>query len=458
MRSSAAERSSAAGTAGAARPANQPTGRPAGFGIYIHWPFCRAKCPYCDFNSHVRDRVDQARWRRALRRDLDRFRERLAAAGPLPTVTSLFFGGGTPSLMPPDTVAALVDDVRHRWPTGGAVEITLEANPTSVEADRLSQLVAAGVNRLSIGVQALNDRDLHFLGRQHSAGEARRALEIAGATGAARSFDLIYARPGQTAAAWEAELATAIRMAVGADAPPRGGHLSLYQLTIEPGTGFHAAVARGDWTPLADDPAADLFLMTQQQTAAAGLPAYEISSHAAPGEACRHNLTYWRGGDYVGVGPGAHGRLTLMPATAATDMAVPHPHAVEQIRTPEAWLAAVEAHGHGTRRCDPIAPGDRAVEAVLMGMRLHEGVDLRRLSALAGGVDPLSVLDRGGLARMLDGGFVVLDPAPDHMLPPADPPADPMSAAPMSAAMALRATEAGRRVLDAVIAELISPA
>src|SRR5579863_145353 len=266
--------------------------------LYIHWPFCTSKCPYCDFNSHVRERIDEARWRNALLRELDRAAETLAGR----RVASVFFGGGTPSLMAPQTAAALIERIATHWGLDDRTEITLEANPTSVEASRFAELRAAGVNRVSLGVQALDDGALKFLGRGHNAGEARGAVALAARLFPRFSFDLIYARPGQTLAAWRDELSAALAMA--------GNHLSLYQLTIEAGTAFATAYARGDFRLPDEETQAALYEVTQEALAAAGLPAYEISNHARPGEECRHNLVYWRYQDYLGIGPGAHGRLT----------------------------------------------------------------------------------------------------------------------------------------------------
>ena len=293
----------------------------AGFGVYVHWPFCASKCPYCDFNSHVRAEIDEARWRAALVRELDHF----AALAPGRTVTSIFFGGGTPSLMAPATVAAVIERTANHWRLAGDVEITLEANPTSVEAGRFAGYRDAGVNRVSLGVQSLDDRALGFLGRGHDAAEARAAVAVAHARFPRVSFDLIYARPGQSPAAWRRELAEALQIA--------GEHLSLYQLTLEPGTAFHARAARGALALPGGDAAAALYDVTQEVLEGAGLPAYEISNHAVPGAESRHNLTYWRSGDYLGVGPGAHGRLTGGGAVLA----------IAQTRSPERWLAAVEA-------------------------------------------------------------------------------------------------------------------
>jgi len=380
-----------------------------GFALYLHWPFCRSKCPYCDFNSHVRERIDEARWRRALVAELDHY----AAETGGRRLDSIFFGGGTPSLMAPETVAALIERARRHWAFAPDIEITLEANPTSVEAARFEGFAAAGVNRVSLGLQSLDDASLRFLGRQHSAAEARAALAVARRQFHRVSFDLIYARPGQTLEAWTAELGAALELA--------GDHLSLYQLTIEPGTGFEGAVARGDFSVPDEATQAALYEATQARLEAAGLPAYEISNHARPGEECRHNLVYWRYGDYVGAGPGAHGRLTLAGRKWAT----------RQHRAPEAWLAEVEAKGHATRQRDEIAPPERVSEMLMMGLRLTEGVSLARLAAEAG-ADPGTIVSEPRLARLTEGGFLRRD------------------------AQRLVATKAGRQRLDAVLAALIA--
>ncbi|MEL6317424.1 MAG: radical SAM family heme chaperone HemW [Pseudomonadota bacterium] len=356
--------------------------RAGGFGVYVHWPFCLAKCPYCDFNSHVAAEVDHARWRRALTADL----RAAAAETPGRRVDSVFFGGGTPSLMPPETTAAALDTIRAGWELAEDAEITLEANPTSVEAGRFRAYAAAGVNRLSLGVQALNDADLKALGRTHDAAEARAAFDIARAAFARVSFDLIYARVGQTAEGWAAELAEAIDMAVD--------HLSLYQLTIEPGTRFFELRARGKLTPPEDDDAADMYARTQEVAAARGLPAYEVSNHARPGAESRHNLVYWRMGDYVGAGPGAHGRLTLGGGRVAT----------EAERDPTRWLERVETAGRGERARTPLDARDQALEHLVMGLRLREGVSRARAERLAG--RPLSA---AALAMLRDEGLVALD-------------------------------------------------
>jgi oxygen-independent coproporphyrinogen-3 oxidase len=380
-----------------------------GFAVYLHWPFCKSKCPYCDFNSHVRAEIDEARWRRALLAELDHY----AALAPGRTVTSIFFGGGTPSLMAPATVAALIDRIAGRWRVVDDVEITLEANPTSVEAARFRDLRAAGVNRASLGVQALDDGALRFLGRGHDREEAIAAVEIARRAFDRYSFDLIYARPGQSVAAWEAELAAALALA--------GDHLSLYQLTIEPGTAFATAAARGALRIPEEELAAELFEATQQRLEAHGLAAYEISNHARPGGACRHNLVYWRYGDYAGIGPGAHGRLTLDGAR----------HATRQRRAPETWLKAVEAQGHGTEEALPLAPSEQLEEMLMMGLRLAEGIPRTRFGAVVG-MTLEAALPPAPLADLLAGGFLTLD---DDRL---------------------AATAAGRQRLNAVLAALLA--
>jgi len=376
--------------------------RNPGFGIYIHWPFCRAKCPYCDFNSHVRDAVDQARWRRALLTELDHY----AAATPGRQVTSLFFGGGTPSLMDPETVAAVIARAGESWALAPGAEITLEANPTSVEAGRFAAYREAGVNRVSLGVQSLDDRALAFLGRQHSAAEALAALDVARAHFPRWSFDLIAARPGQDAGAWRAELAQALAQ--------KPEHLSVYQLTIEPGTAFHGAQRRGELVLPDEGTGVAIFEATRELLEAAGLPAYEISNHARPGAECRHNLTYWRYGDYLGVGPGAHGRITLNSPLATGPLAKGRAGvqgeklATRQHRAPEAWLEAVERHGHATRARDPVPVETRLEELLMMGLRLTEGVD-RAAFRRETGREPEQVLDSERLAMLIEGGFLELD-------------------------------------------------
>jgi putative oxygen-independent coproporphyrinogen III oxidase len=389
----------------------QPAPPPAdpGFALYVHWPFCKAKCPYCDFNSHVRDAVEHGRWRRALLHEL----ERLAAETPKRRLDSIFFGGGTPSLMEPDTAGAVIAAAARLWPSAEPPEITLEANPTSVEAGRLRGFRDAGVNRVSLGVQALDDASLRALGRGHDAGEAIAAVELAAGLFGRWSFDLIYARPGQTPADWTVELAQALRLAAG--------HLSLYQLTIEPGTRFFTLHARGELVLPADEVQGELYELTQDILGAAGMPAYEISNHARPGEACRHNLVYWRSGDWLGVGPGAHGRMTLSDVRVAT----------EQVRLPESWLRQVETRGSGELPRQALTVADRLTELMLMGMRLAEGVPLARIEAMAGcAVD--AALDAGALARLERAGLVVRDGG------------------------RLAATPAGRQRLSAVLTALLA--
>jgi oxygen-independent coproporphyrinogen-3 oxidase len=332
--------------------------------LYIHWPFCLAKCPYCDFNSHVRENIEREQWLDALLADL-RHEFALADGEPL---ESVFFGGGTPSLMPPVLVEKLLGEAERLWGFAPGIEITLEANPSSVEASKFKDLSAAGVNRVSLGLQSLDDSALRFLGRLHDAREGQEALKVAHKWFNRVSFDLIYALPGQDVRSWRKQLATALQLA--------GHHLSLYQLTIEPGTRFATMVRQRDFIPLDDDRAADLFALTRELTAKAGLPAYEVSNHARPGEESRHNLAYWRYRDYVGIGPGAHGRRGGV-ATA-------------RHRTPENWLAAVAERGHGIAEERALAANEQASEALLMGLRLAEGLDLAELSA------------RFGIERLID--------------------------------------------------------
>ncbi|AZI37840.1 putative oxygen-independent coproporphyrinogen III oxidase [Caenibius tardaugens NBRC 16725] len=322
--------------------------------LYIHWPFCLKKCPYCDFNSHVRETIELAQWQAGLLADM---RHEAAVAGGEP-LESIFFGGGTPSLMPPALVETLLREAEHLWGFADGIEITIEANPSSVEAGNFKALANAGINRVSLGIQALDDATLQFLGRLHSAHEGLTALETAQAAFRRVSFDLIYARPEQTPAQWERELEQALSYGTG--------HLSLYQLTIEPGTRFATDVRLGRFTPLDDDAAAELFAVTRSRTAAAGLSAYEISNHARVGEESRHNLTYWRYHDYCGIGPGAHGRRGHV--------------ATVRHRKPENWLDAMAAHGHGMSEQRALPLAEQASEALLMGLRLREGIDLEIFS------------------------------------------------------------------------------
>ena len=341
--------------------------------LYVHWPFCVSKCPYCDFNSHVRGSVDQAAWRAALLADLAY--EASQTEGM--RLSSIFFGGGTPSLMEPSTVAALIEAAARHWGFAADVEITLEANPSSVEAARFADLAAAGVNRVSLGLQSLDDSALRFLGRAHGVAEGLAALETAQRHFARVSFDLIYALPGQSEAEWRAELARALSFGTG--------HLSLYQLTIEPGTRFAALAAKGELETADHDFGAGLYELTRNMTEAAGLPAYEISNHATPGEESRHNLTYWRYGAYVGVGPGAHGRR----GGAAT----------RRHKKPENFLSALPRNGHGIEEETWIPADDAAVEALLMGLRLREGVPVARVE---------SAIDRRAVARLEAQGLLAL--------------------------------------------------
>jgi len=370
-----------------------------GFGVYIHWPFCAAKCPYCDFNSHVRHRpVDEERFARAFAAEIATLRQR---TGPR-TVTSIFLGGGTPSLMKPATVAAVLEAVAKSWSVGDGVEVTLEANPSSVEAGRFRGYRAAGVNRVSLGVQALNDQDLKFLGRLHDTAEALGAIGLARDIFPRLSFDLIYARPGQTPDAWNVELDRAISHAAD--------HLSLYQLTIEEGTPFHALHAARKFAVPDSGAAAELYALTQAVTAARGLPAYEISNHARPGAESRHNLTYWRYGEYVGAGPGAHGRFVENGRRVVTIAE----------RMPETWANLVETSGHGVTGGEILTRSEEADEFLLMGLRLAEGIDLDRYERLAGRSFPaarMSLLQAEGLLatvgnsrlRATASGMIVLD-------------------------------------------------
>lgn len=369
------------------RPAS-PEAAEAAFGVYVHWPFCLSKCPYCDFNSHVRETIDQDRWRAALLADLDHEAERT----PGRQVTSVFFGGGTPSLMAPATVAAVIERIDRRWGLAADAEITAEANPTSVERARLADIRDAGVNRVSLGVQALDNDALRFLGRGHDAAEALAAVATAARLFRRYSIDLIYARPGQSPAAWRAELERALSHV--------GDHISVYQLTIEQGTVFHGLWRQGSLEPPDADTGAALYDVTQEMLEAAGLPAYEISNHAAPGGECRHNLLYWRYGEYVGIGPGAHGRVSRDGTKLAT----------QRRRLPERWLEAVERDGHGIRGELPLSVGDRLVEMVLMGLRTREGIPAERFLREAGA--PMAQLvDGEALADFIAEGWLTADAA-----------------------------------------------
>lgn len=365
---------------------------PEPIALYVHWPFCAAKCPYCDFNSHVRERVDAARFGAALRRELAFEAARLEVEGqgerPL---ASIFFGGGTPSLMPPQVVADIIADATRLFPPMPDIEITLEANPTSVEVSRLAEIRAAGVNRASLGVQALDDTALGFLGRKHDAGQAIAALEAARGLFPRLSFDLIYARPGQAVAEWRAELRRALALAAD--------HLSLYQLTIEPGTRFATEHARGAFALPEGEEAAALYFATGEEAARFGLLPYEVSNYAKPGAESRHNLAYWRYGDYLGIGAGAHQRLTLREGLVAA----------RRHRGPEEWLARVEAAGHAITATEILSPTDRAREALLMGLRLSEGVDPARLQARSG-LSLAEAVDPAMLAACLDEDYLTWTP------------------------------------------------
>ena len=373
--------------------------------LYIHWPFCAKKCPYCDFNSHVREGVDVAAWQAALIADM---RAEAAMAGG-ETLTSIFFGGGTPSLMPPALVAALLAEAERLWGFDPGIEITLEANPSSVEAANFASLAAAGINRVSLGVQSLDDAELRFLGRLHGADEALRALVTAQDHFARVSFDMIYALPGHTPELWEARLTRALGFGTG--------HMSLYQLTIEPGTRFASDVRRGRLVPLDDDAAAQLFDITQGLSLAAGLPAYETSNHARPGEESRHNLAYWRYQDYAGIGPGAHGRRGGV--------------ATVRHKKPENFLAAVARQGDGIAEARALAVSDQAAEALLMGLRLTEGVDIAALSARFG-LPRAGLIEETALARLADLGMMWAEGNRIGVMPE------------------------GRGVLDALLAEVVA--
>ncbi len=376
-----------------------------GFGLYIHWPFCAAKCPYCDFNSHVVRGIDHDRWMRAYLSEIDR----LAALLPGRVLNTVYFGGGTPSLMPPELVAGVLERIRRSWSVANDLEVTLEANPGSVEAGRFAGYADAGVSRVSIGVQALNDADLGRLGRIHTVAEARQAIDISQQYFSRTSFDLIYARQNQTVSDWRRELTEALTMAVD--------HLSLYQLTIEPGTAFGDRYARGRLPGLPDDDRASaMFELTQELCDLAGMPAYEVSNHAGTGSESRHNLIYWRYGDYGGIGPGAHGRITLAGRR----------HATETHRMPDAWLAAAEA-GNGEIARDPISARDQGDEYLMMGLRIAEGIDPARYEAMSG-----AALSERAVRDLEDIGMIARETG------------------------RLRATPRGRLVLNAVIRALLA--
>jgi putative oxygen-independent coproporphyrinogen III oxidase len=374
------------------------------FGIYVHWPFCKAKCPYCDFNSHVRHvEVDSMSFARGLVSELQWFSQSTKGR----TVTSIFFGGGTPSLMPPAAVAAVLDEIAGLWAVSGIVEITLEANPTSVEAENFRGYRLAGVNRVSVGVQALKEDDLKALGRQHTPDEALAAFRLAAKIFPRVSFDMIYARPRQTTAQWKEELTRALA--------EQQGHMSLYQLTIEPGTAYFDLHAKGSLAVPDEDRATDMFELTQELTENAGLNAYEVSNHAKPGQESRHNLLYWRYGEYVGVGPGAHGRIADGDSRRAVVME----------KYPETWRKLVETRGHGMVEDTIVEPKDQASEYLIMGLRISEGIELPRYEALNG-----RAMDPNKIAGLKSLGLVKHD------------------------GQRLMASAQGRRVLNALIAEL----
>jgi oxygen-independent coproporphyrinogen-3 oxidase len=376
--------------------------------LYIHWPFCLSKCPYCDFNSHVREKIPRDRIVAALRTELAFEAARVGAR----KLTSIFFGGGTPSLMAPEDVAALIADAKRLFTPATDIEVTLEANPTSVEAGRFAGYAAAGVNRVSIGVQSFDDKVLKFLGREHSADQARAAIELARENFPRLSFDLIYARPGQTEQNWRAELATALDLAAD--------HLSLYQLTIEPGTKFATLYARGAFALPDEDLAARLYDATAEAAAEYGMHAYEISNYARPGRESRHNLAYWRYQDYAGIGPGAHGRLTLGGQLYATS----------RHRAPEAWAELVETNGTGITAETPVNAEDRAREALLMGLRLAEGIDVSVFQQRTG-TPLLDAVDQSVMRDCVDEGYLTIGPT--H----------------------LAATAEGRKRLDALLPVLV---
>ena len=393
----------------AAPNAALPADPAAGLGLYVHWPYCDRICPYCDFNVHRTRPVDTAAWRAAFRAEMAHARAVQGAAAPV--LTSIYFGGGTPSLMPPGLVAEVIADAADTLGLADGAEITLEANPTSSEIAAFAAFKSAGVNRLSLGIQSLDDDALHFLGRDHTAADAMRGLDHAAEVFGRTTFDLIYGRPGQTVAAWERELRAAQALSAG--------HMSLYQLTVETGTAFDAAQRRGALVMPDDDALADFYEMTQALMEAAGLPAYEVSNHADAGEPGRHNLTYWRYGAYVGIGPGAHGRLVVDGRRVTT----------ETILGPAAWLQAVAVQGHGIAETTVLDPAACVDELLVTGLRLVEGIPARRFEAVSG--QPLSALRKTArIAPLLANDLLVIGDA------------------------GMAATAAGRRVLNAVIAEV----
>lgn len=379
--------------------------RNGGFGLYVHWPFCAAKCPYCDFNSHVSAAIDQEKWRDAYVSEIRRFAKLTEGR----VLQSVYFGGGTPSLMDPALIESILSEVRANWPLSNDIEITLEANPTSVESGRFAGYRKAGVNRVSMGIQALNNADLKALGRLHSVEEALAALDVARSVFDRVSFDLIYARQNQTLPDWKDELRKAIECA--------GDHLSLYQLTIESGTAFGDRYKAGKLRGLPDDDlSADMFELTQEICNEAGFPAYEVSNHAKPGHESRHNMIYWRYGDYVGIGPGAHGRLTINGQRFAT----------ETVLSPNKWLDMVSTTAIGTHRPEPLSLDDQAAELLLMGLRTVEGISIARLTALEGDKYLSNIND------LIDLGLVQCDDG------------------------VMRATAKGRPVLNAVLREILA--
>ncbi len=384
----------------------QITGTVKDFGIYIHWPFCLSKCPYCDFNSHVRSSIDTEVWEKALLTELQYVHQQTKDK----VVSSIFFGGGTPSLMAPKTVAAIIDAVSKYWQTA-ELEITLEANPNSVETQRMQDFKHAGVNRVSLGVQSFDDKSLKFLGRGHNSDEAIKAIETAQSLFERYSFDLIYALPDQNLGAWEQELKQALQYAQS--------HVSLYQLTIEPGTAFHTRFHRSEFCLPSEDNAAALYEKTTEIMLQAGLYNYEVSNYAKPGHECKHNLVYWRYNDYAGIGPGAHGRITIDGQKVATKC----------FKAPEIWLDAVQKQQHGIQELQPVNNNDRAVEMLMMGLRLEEGINLARFKQEVG-CDVEDVLNNQALTSLTKAGFLQLD---DQII---------------------RATAAGRLRLNAVLEKL----